>query len=317
MITNKYFILQDFLNKLKSIEIFNANISGEYHAHPYEHIRLFNVFNDKIYQEMCDRAKELCSKVTDDTYKFGAAPKKYAKIAKVRAKDAEDTGYSFFTSENFKNFVAKIFDLQLTRFFSSACHLHNGSPNNPSVLGWPHTDLSVCGFLKSESKNNSLNNMQYNDDLYSSVNMNYNPEEVEHVVRSAAFLFYLNNKEDLKNEDGGGTFVHSHEKDHNILKTIPPINNSLFLFKISKLSYHGVQPATFDRYVNVSWFHSDPTQFVHKNFEDFEDKIKKGLSLFENWDAKNPWNIEKSLNYQTFFKKPIKFISSREDLSTI
>jgi len=314
---NKYFILQQFLNTLRGLGIFSNNISGEYYSYPYEHIRLFNIFNEETYQEMCGRANELCSKVSNDSYSAGGTSKKYAKIANIYPKDAENTGYSFFTSENFKNFISRIFDLQLTRFFSSSCHLHEGQIDNPSVLGWPHTDLNVCKFTKNESESNYLNNMQFNNKLYTHTNMDYDSDVVEHAVRSVAFLFYLNNKKDLKEQDGGGTFIYSHESDHNIIKTIPPINNSLFIFKISKKSYHGVQPATFNRYVNTNWFHSDPVQFVHKNFEDFEDQIRKGLPLFEDWDPKNPWNLEKAKNYQVFFKKPMRFISSKEDLNII
>jgi hypothetical protein len=311
---NKYFILHEFVNKLKGSGVFSDNISAEYYAYPYEHIRFFNIFNERAYKEMCDLAKKICSKIKDDNYSAGTVSKKYAKIASIRPNDAKNTGYSFFASEHFKNFVAEIFDLQLTRFFSSSCHLHEGQINNPSVLGWPHTDLNICKFAKNDNENNYLNNIQYNNHLYSSVKMDYDPDNVEHVVRSAAFLFYLNNKENLKDEDGGGTFIYSHEKDHKIIKTIPPINNSLFLFKVSKKSYHGVQPATFNRYVNTNWFHSDPAEFIHKNFNDFKDQIKKGLSPFEDWDPKNPWNLEKSKNYQTFFKKPMKFLSGEEDL---
>ena len=311
---NKYFILQEFINKLKGIELFNPNLSGEYFNQPYEHIRLFNIFNDKTYQEMCDCAEKLCSKVDNNIYSASGASKKYAKIADMQANDARNKGYSFFTSEIFRNFVSKIFDLKLTRFFTSSCHLHEGDMNNPSVLGWPHTDLNICQFIKNESEDNYLNNMQYNNYLYTSANMDYNPDDVEYVIRSAAFLFYLNNKENLKNEDGGGTFIYNHENNHSMIKTIPPINNSLFLFKVSKKSFHGVQPSIFNRYVNVNWFHSDPVEFVYKNFNQFKDNIINRTNLFEDWDSKNPWNLEKSPNYKNFFKKPLKFTLSDKDL---
>jgi hypothetical protein len=315
MIKNKYLILHYFLNNLRKNELFNKDIMGEYYTYPYEHIRLFNIFNEGAYKEMCSQAYDLCSKVNDENYTTGENTRKYAKIKCLQAHDAKKTACSFFSSELFANFVSEIFDLEITRFFCSSFHLHNGDTNNPSVLGWPHTDLNVCRFPKSDDGNNYLNNMQYDNHLYTSTNMDYDPDEVEHVVRSAAFLFYLNNKDHLKNEDGGGTYLYDNEE--NIVKTIPPINNSLLLFKVSHSSYHGVQPATFNRYVNVSWFHSDPAQFVHKNFNNFQDKIKKGLNLFEDWDPKNPWNLEKSPNYKNFFKKPLKFISGEEDLYNI
>jgi hypothetical protein len=44
---NKYFILQQFLNTLRGLGIFSNNISGEYYSYPYEHIRLFNIFNEE------------------------------------------------------------------------------------------------------------------------------------------------------------------------------------------------------------------------------------------------------------------------------
>jgi hypothetical protein len=293
-----------FLASLRENKLINNSIHGEYSNYPYEHIRIFNLFEKDTYNHMCLIAEKLCSTVHSVDY----MSKKYAKIKTMKAEDSINNGYSFFSSKELTSFISEIFDLQLTKFFSSACHLHNGTHEKESILGWPHTDLNVCQFKKGLDKSNHLNEMQYSDGFYTKTSMEYDPEKIECVVRSAAYLFYLNEKDNLSDSDGGGTHLYDSISNKFPIKTIPPINNSLFLFKISKESYHGVQPAKFDRYVNVNWVHSEPCQYVNSNLDDFKYSINQNVDFFENWDNQKKWNIEKSPKYNHFFKKPIKFL---------
>lgn len=308
MNSDKNSILKSFLEKLKELELFNTNISGEYYSDPFDHIRIFNVFSDEVYQQMCLNIEKFCSYIQSDDYSSGGESKKYAKIFGMLPCHSKNDGYSFFSSNLFLDFISKIFEIELTKFFAASCHLHEGTSSAPSTLGWPHLDLNVCQFNKNADQEFYLNDIQYADDLYANTSMNYDPNKVDCAIRSSATLFYLNNKENLKDEDGGGTFIYDDPTGKNPIKLIKPYNNSLFAFKIGNNSYHGVQPAKFHRYAHVSWTHSNPSEFVKKNFESFVPKIEQGLPLFEDWNVNSRWNIEKCSRYKDFFKNPLKFI---------
>ena len=75
--------------------------------------------------------------------------------------------------------------------------------------------------------------------------------------RKIAFILYL--PENFSQKDGGSLALYSTKKNHPNKKTIsyPPMQNSLFIFKVSEISWHEVEEVLSDkkRYAIGGWLH--------------------------------------------------------------
>ncbi len=75
--------------------------------------------------------------------------------------------------------------------------------------------------------------------------------------RKIAFILYLS--ENFSRKDGGSLALYSNKKNHADKKTAayPPMQNSLFIFKVSEISWHEVGEILSDkkRYAIGGWLH--------------------------------------------------------------
>jgi hypothetical protein len=123
-------------------------------------------------------------------------------------------------------------------------------------------------------------------------------------MRSVAMLYYFNNKNILEEKDGGGTGIYKSYKSYSLVKEVKPINNRLFAFEISPISFHGFIGAKFDRSSIVSWFHSSPSYIVNKNLDLHKQRFMQNGEVFEYWKKDNRWRLDMDPDYNKFFNQP-------------
>jgi hypothetical protein len=308
---NKLEDLNTYLNILKDKSFISDKISGEYFDNPFPYILLKNIFNDEVYANMCRIAVDTIDKINDIYVASGG--QQYGKIASLNVEDLHETGYGFFASKDFRDFIAKIFYLKLEKFIATSIHCHDGTESKPSIKGWVHTDMNVCTFDKNPQNNRIYNDLQLADANYASQPTFIEENKYVQTVRSVAYLYYLNNKKDLTDDDGGGTGIYNSSQENNPIKVIPPVNNSLFIFKVHPNSFHGVLPAKFKRYAHVGWMHSSPC-FIARHYFNYLVKSINNSSesirapMFENWHGSSSWALERCPDYDSYFPKPLKFL---------
>ena len=251
---------------------------------PFNHIIIDNLFDDTTYQEVCNIFPSLIK----DTVPYKDLPdatSNYEGI--IAALDLKQLSgcLSFFASKYLQNFVEKEFDIQTNKFIAPSAHFHPP----PSENGFIHRDYNICSFIDKDTEFVTTGETIYTDDT------NNNPKSTK-ATRSVALLYYLNNKDDIYSF-GGGTGIY--DEHYNLIKTIEPKNNRLFIFEMTSNSYHGFIGANFPRSCIVSWFHSSPAYMAYRHAD------IGGVELIERW-VKNPeeyWHITDDPEYDKYFKK--------------
>jgi hypothetical protein len=260
---------------------------------PFNYIIVDNLFNNEIYESLCRKFPDFISRTKPYKDQPGATSDYEGYISGLSPNDLKN-GYDFFASKELQNFVEKSFNIQTSKYISPSAHFHKA----PSKSGFIHRDMNICSFPFTSNSNDfvvSGGGVIYTDDS----NQNLNSVKM---IRSVALLYYLNNNDSI-NSSGGGTGVYDNRG--NLLTTIEPKNNRLFIFEISHNSFHGFIGANFDRSAIVSWFHSSPAYLINRNWKYF----RKNKNYIEKWTQKNPekyWQIENDPEYFKYFSKPLK-----------
>lgn len=259
---------------------------------PFRHIVIDNLFNDEIYQKLCDKFPSFISRTKPYKDQPGATSDYEGYISGLGLSDLTD-GYDFFASKDLQSFVEKEFDIKTNKYISPSAHFHKA----PSKNGFIHRDYNICSFMYNKGDAfMTTGGVAYTDDT------KYNTDSVK-VIRSIALLYYLNNKND-ESSIGGGTGIYSGYQGE-LIKTIEPKNNRLFIFEMTYNSYHAFIGANFDRSAVVSWFHSSPAYMINRHWKFF----RKYSNLIERWSRKNEneyWSIENDPEYYKYFNKPLK-----------
>jgi Rps23 Pro-64 3,4-dihydroxylase Tpa1-like proline 4-hydroxylase len=282
-------------NNLKQHNYISNKITFTYFNKPFNYLIIDNLFNETIYDEISKKFKLFIDRTIPYKDQPGATSNYEGYISGLSLNDCID-GYDFFISDELQTFTENVFDIKTTKYMSPSAHFHK----SPSKNGFIHRDMNICSF-KKENKLKVLNNCSYTDD-----SLNKQPE-TEKVIRSIAFLYYLNNPKDLTNYYGGGTGLYD-SYGGNKIDEIKPINNRLFMFEISHNSFHSYIGSDFDRSCVVSWYHSSPAYIINRHWKQYYKMAKKNQSLVERW-GNNPlggfWPIEKDPNYKKYFNSSL------------
>jgi len=268
------------------------NINFKYYNKPFNYLVIDNLFNSETYLKISKRFKSFIDRTVPYKDQPGATSNYEGYISGLSEQDCNE-GYDFFISNELKTFTEKTFDIKVTKYMSPSAHFHK----SPSKDGFIHRDMNICSFNKNYKKKLILNNCFYTDD-----SLGKQPDS-EKVIRSIAFLYYLNNPKNLEDYYGGGTGIYDGYKGKKI-DEIKPVNNRLFIFEICHNSFHGYVGSNFDRSCIVGWYHSSPAYIVNRYWRHYYKMAKRNESLIERWTS-NPeggyWPIEKDPLYRNYF----------------
>lgn len=279
----------------------SKNIKIDLFTEPFNHVVIDNFLNKETYEKVSKKFPSIISRASQYKNQKNATSQYEGYITGLGLSDCVE-GYEIFSSIEFKNYVSQLFNIELNQYIAPSAHFHK----SPSKDGFSHRDLVICTFKKNNNQIAFHGGCEYTDD--SSICL----DDQEKVVRSIAYLYYLNNPIDLADNNayvGGGTAIYGANGEKNKIKEISPINNRLFIFEMSHNSYHAFVGANFDRSAIVSWFHSSPAYFLKRHYNEYIDLKRKNLRLLETWRQRKPeeyWNIENDPDYSLYFSKPLK-----------
>jgi hypothetical protein len=212
---------------------------------PFPHLVIENFLKPEIYEALCQQFNEIKKRglsrdKTDNREQFHAFDMNYdGYVYKPSGTVDPKNPLSLFYSLAWNSFFSKLFD-QFTTFETTFAFHHHPAGDR---TGFVHHDYSDKRF----NSNSSLSNGMIWD----------NQEPCDLVRRRIiSILFYLNN-DVWKLGDGGETGIYSADQKK-LLKTVPPINNSIFAFQTSQRSMHAFQGNKTERNSFVQWFHIPP-----------------------------------------------------------
>jgi len=280
---NTKYTVHPYESKYIHIEKFNQ---------PFNYIIIDNLFNNQIYDEICKKFPEFIARTKPYKDQPGATSDYEGYISGLGLSDLKN-GYDFFASKDLQNFVENSFDIKTSKYISPSAHFHKA----PSKNGFIHRDMNICSFSATQTDEFvTTGGVVYTDDTNTNINS-------IKMIRSIALLYYLNNSDSI-DCIGGGTGIYD-SYGGNLIHTIEPRNNRLFMFEISHNSFHGFIGANFNRSAIVSWFHSSPAYIINRNWKHF----RKNKNYIERWTRKKEdeyWNIENDPEYSRYFSSPLK-----------
>jgi hypothetical protein len=226
------------------------------HKYPFLHYRATNVLNKESY----DRITASFNSFLNATYNNNGGNAKYKLQKSAQNYDALILGmndeiapmfYPFF-SENFLKLLANFVSIPFIPRIEGG--LHSSPPN--SRTGWIHTDFCSAYFDESVPVS-GLFPKREGCEYFSGVKKNPAAKPVEY-VRMATLIYFLCNN-NWQNGYGGETGLYGAAKQtyNTSFDLIPPVNNSLLLFKCSPHSYHRfVTNPGITRNSIILWLHS-------------------------------------------------------------
>lgn len=284
----------------------NKNIQLEFNSNPFNYLTIDNFFNEEIYSELCKVFPSIIDRMKGKIHGSVGPSKKVYNAIISRVSPSEGVGYDFFASKLWKDSLSKFFNIELNQHLSYSAHYHEGSSENPSNSGWVHLDLNICS-----ARNDSSKDVKTIDDCIYADDTNNTQPNTTKILRSIAVLYYLNNPENITEEDGGGTGIYQNYNLNSKLKQVLPKNNSLFIFEINPISYHAFIGAKYNRSAIIHWFHSNPSYIVKRNFQLFKEKFERNNGeIFERWSKQDKWTLDKDPEYSKYFDKPYPDIFS-------
>lgn len=215
---------------------------------PFPHVVIENFFTDSVYNALCADFDAVLARGLSKE----ADASRFQPFLNLRG-EFEYDGY-VYTPEVAQHPAAKIFfTVAWNQYFSNlfkqptthatvmAYHYHE--PGNRT--GFVHNDFSDVIFVEEDRLSNGV--------IPKSVAVtDPRPKHVE--KRIIALLYYLKN-DTWKEGDGGETALYE-KKDGAPVVFVPPKNNTLLAFHISRKSYHAFQKNNTLRSSIVQWFHA-------------------------------------------------------------
>lgn len=211
---------------------------------PFPHVVIENFFKPEIYDALAVHFAQVKARGLIDE-------KKPNNKSNFHLFEIDYDGYAYtpppvlhptdplriFFSLEWNQFFSKLFH-QLTTFETSIAFHHHPQGNR---TGFVHSDFVDKYFRQDIRLPNGVRPMV--------------TDEKRGVPRRRiiAILFYLNN-DGWKEGDGGETGLYSADMQ-TCIKKVPPHNNSLCAFRVSKESMHAFQHNAVERNAIVQWFH--------------------------------------------------------------
>lgn len=294
----------EYLVQLKNHNYISPSISIDFYTEPFHYIVIHNLFKEEIYNKLCEQFPIFIKRTTPYKDQPGAVHDYAGYIYGLNRQDCNHIGYNFFIDNEWKNFCAQTFNIELNNYIALSAHWHQA----PSKYGFVHRDLNICSGTICEN----INEVKLTGDCYYSDDSVDQQPNTNKFIRGLAGLFYLNNKASWTPEDKGGTSIYSGWDTNSFIREIPPENNSLFIFEVCPDSFHGYSGANFDRSAIVHWFHSSPAYLLNRHLDRVKFYHKKYNAAYERWNRQNnPWPIENDPKYTTYFDKPFHEILSQ------
>ncbi len=212
-------------------------VQWQEYALPFRHFSASNVFDSETYKQLSHQFTlilEMTAGKREGAYKMRPAQgSNDGLILGLTEKLA--TAFSPLFTEAWLRSLAELAGLKFLPRIEGALH------SNPqgSRTGWIHTDCCSAWFDESNSKAEELMLPPRRRCNYFTGKAKAPDAKPTEYIRAATMIFYLCN-DGWESGDGGETGIYSadHETEDTMVKLIPPINNSLFLFECSPHSYH-------------------------------------------------------------------------------
>lgn len=199
----------------------------------------------------------------------------------------KETAMSVFASAELREFVSSVFHIRLDENFMLGMHRHNPG----SRRGWPHTDFAVVSFPNTPTHFNGWRIFhQGNGCNYADDSRDRQPDSIK-TARAVACLYYTANPEWERGMEGE-TGIYA-DLGKRLVDRVAPKSNSLLIFEISPISYHGFLGSTqVQRNSYIWWYHSHPRYLLERHALAVE--LKKGLNM-DPWDR---WTGEEVAKFE-------------------
>ncbi|MDZ4852087.1 MAG: 2OG-Fe(II) oxygenase family protein [Pirellulaceae bacterium] len=250
---------------------------------PYNYVVIENAFDDHVAWGL--------SALVNDRIQQG---REIGKVGEVGAlvyeainftptiKDALTTPLAAIASVELKRFIAGIFNIELDENLMIGMHRHEP----PSKAGWAHTDYAIVSFPNIPP--NVFGQRMYFDGCgcnYSDDSRDRQPNTIK-TTRAIACLYYIANEE-WQPGMGGETGVYRPD-GKTLSTTIPPKNNSLFVFEISPISYHAyLGSATMRRSSIIWWYHAEPVYMHRRHADAVGFRTSQKMDPWDRWTDGN------------------------------
>ena len=204
---------------------------------PFRHFSATDVLDSESYNELCHQFSlilETTAGKRKGEYKMRRAQGNNDCLV-LGLTDKLATAFSPFFTETWLRSLAELLDLKFLPRVEGALH------SNPkaSRTGWIHTDCCSAWFDESNSTTETLMLPPRGRCSYFTGQAKVPEANPKEYIRAATMIFYLCN-DGWEQGDGGETATYStdRETEDTMVKLIPPLNNSLFLFECTPHSYH-------------------------------------------------------------------------------
>lgn len=234
------------------------------HRWPFPYVVGRDVFVPAFYEELAREFRALLQdgyEVTGGRERFGRNITGYDAMS-LRFLPEYSGPLSIFYSRPFHDMATRLLGVESTRDVSGGLHHH--PVGNRS--GWIHNDLNPGWFLDRPRPDGMNFGVPAACDYQTGALSGGVQETPRPTVRTLAMLFYLNN-EPWEPGDGGETGLFQYESDPSAppVAAVPPINNTLLLFRCTPHSFHAFQHNRRKvRNSMVLWFHTPRQRIVEQ-----------------------------------------------------
>jgi len=242
-------------------------------SYPYNYIAVDGLFDESTSYGL--------SSVFNDLIRNGRQVGKVGEVGSLiyeainttpKLDDIRSSPISKLLSHELKNWIAEIFEIRLDENLMMGMHRHNA----PSRPGWTHTDFAIVSFPNIPP--NFGSHRVYSDGCgvnYSDDSKHRQPDTIK-TARAIACLYYTANAV-WEPGMGGETGIYLPD-GKTLVASVPPKNNTLFVFEISPLSFHAyLGSQTMQRNSFIWWYHSDPTYLLKRHEAVIAAKQRLGL----------------------------------------
>ena len=204
--------------------------------------------------------------------------------------DLASSGLSVLLSDALRLLVGGMLGVTTNDCIRLHCHRHDP----PSKDGIPHTDCGIVSYppIDRDVSDPEFNGMSvYQPDTgvnYADDSRDRQPNSRK-MARSLSCIYYLGNH-DWQPGDGGETAIYAQDET-TIVKRVPPLHNSLFVFDTSPISYHGYLASSRKVRDSIIWWYHDDMRSVVKRHQKKFDRIR--VSGKDPWTRVTPATVPK------------------------
>lgn len=228
------------------------NHPGKVETDPFRHVYMQDFFKAEYYAALTRQFEEVRS--------MGVTEKMDTEIfSRFSGYDAycwmfpPESVYplNLFYSQEWRLYFSHLFNIDLTHDVVAEYHHHKVG----SKTGFVHNDYNAVCF-KENYLSNGINPWYYQCS-FDPDNLRQDDTDVLKRMRSIAIIYYLSN-EPWEKGYGGETGLYTKTGSFSLVKSIPPVSNSVLAFEISPTSYHGfIENSMIERNSIIMWLHAE------------------------------------------------------------